>query len=238
MPSNNTPDADERSKAIEAVNLRRSGLTYREISEQTGYWTDESGARHAVNRLLARHETEGVAELRAVECERLDALQRAVWAAAMTGDVDAVKAVLQVIDRRCRLLGLNAPQRVSVGPDDGVSATEFATRAAELITSLRPDVLRSALAEMPDGAAVLAAAERTPPPEGDCPSEPVAPGTGAVSPVSADEWSNVAGTTPPPVDFADLDLSGIPDAVLAAAEAAGDDDTAERMIRAYLAGVR
>ncbi len=231
------PDADDRSKAIEAVTLRRSGLTYREIAVQTGYWTDESGARHAVSRLLARQETEGVAELRAIECERLDALQRAVWDAAIGGDVDAVKAALQVIDRRAKLLGLNAPTRVQVAPDE-VNGTEFATRAAELIAELRPDTLRQMFATTPEAVAVFGAGSQTAPPEGNGLPDPVSGASVAHSAeiattavCDAGGWSNVGAVEH--ISPAQADLSGIPGEVLAAAAAAESDDAAAEIIARY-----
>ena len=44
----------------------------------------------------------------ALEQERLDAMLRAAWPAALRGDVEAVKVVLKVEDMRCKLLGLYA----------------------------------------------------------------------------------------------------------------------------------
>lgn len=149
MTSKAVRQPDERAKAIEAVQLRRSGLPYREISEQLGYWADESGARHAVARLLDRREAESVDELRAVEGERLDALQAAHWQAALRGDIDATKVVLQVIDRRAKLFGLNAPTRLAVGP--GMSDREFAEQMAELIAVISPETLGEALRSLPGG---------------------------------------------------------------------------------------
>lgn len=225
----NHADAVERAKAVEAVALRRSGLTYREIAVQTGYWTDESGARHAVTRLLARQETEGVAELRAIECERLDALTAAHWPAAIGGNTEASMIVLRVIDRRAKLLGLNAPTRLQVAPDE-LTAAEFATRAATLITELRPDSLRQMFAGDP-AAAVFNADERNGRLERQRPTEPVSSGSVAHSPeitavagIDADGWSNVGGavriSTPPPAPGDNLD--DVPDDVLAAAEDAAE----------------
>lgn len=122
MTSNSVRQPDERQKAIRAMQLRVAGAPYRAIAESLDY-ADESGARKAVSRLLARTEAEGVNELRAVEGERLDHLQRAAWPAAIGGDLDSIKTVLAVIDRRMKLFGLAAPVRVDVG---GVSHDEFA----------------------------------------------------------------------------------------------------------------
>lgn len=57
------PDADDRHRAAKALDLRKSGVTYERIAAQLGY-SDESGPRKAVDRLLSRIEHEGVLEMR------------------------------------------------------------------------------------------------------------------------------------------------------------------------------
>jgi hypothetical protein len=51
-------------------------------------------------------------ELREIELDRLDRLQRGIWERAKDGDIRAIDAVLRIIDRRARLLGLDAPQKI------------------------------------------------------------------------------------------------------------------------------
>lgn len=51
-------------------------------------------------------------ELRETELQRLDRLQRAHWSAAIEGNVGASKIVLACIDRRAKMLGLDAPVKV------------------------------------------------------------------------------------------------------------------------------
>jgi len=135
MPTPDVPTTDERDRACEALELRRTGLPYYEIATRLGY-ADESGARKAVSRLLDRREAEGVAELRAVEGDRLDTLQAAAWDAAIGGDLDAIKTVLSVIDRRVRLFGLNAPERVAVAAAVGMSDVTWAEQIAGLLSKL------------------------------------------------------------------------------------------------------
>ncbi len=45
-------------------------------------------------------------DLQHLEAERLDALQHALWAKAMDGDLPALAAILRIIQARCRLYGL------------------------------------------------------------------------------------------------------------------------------------
>lgn len=51
-------------------------------------------------------------ELRETELLRLDRLQRAHWTEALKGSVGSSKIVLMCIDRRCKMLGLDAPVKV------------------------------------------------------------------------------------------------------------------------------
>ena len=122
----------ERERALAALELRKTGLTYAEIGRRLGY-ADDSGARHAVTKLLDRREAEAVAELRQVEGDRLDALQAAHWSAAVSGDTEATKVVLQVIDARCRLYGLNSPVAVAVSTGPGTAAEVIAEAQARLL---------------------------------------------------------------------------------------------------------
>src|SRR5260370_34801234 len=94
-PSQNKPDADERQRAAQALELRTSGMTYAAVAAALGY-SDESGARKAVDRLLSRVECEGAEELRRLEGQRLDAMQRAIWPQCGPGDLDASKAGLSI----------------------------------------------------------------------------------------------------------------------------------------------
>lgn len=63
---------------------------------------------------LDRHEAAAVDEYRGLEAARLNELQRAVWPLAVAGDIAAVTACIRIIDRRAKLLGLDAPVLVDV----------------------------------------------------------------------------------------------------------------------------
>lgn len=61
---------------------------------------------------LSENVPENVTELRRLEGARLDRLQAAVWPKALSGDPAAVRAVVRLMERRARLLGLDAPVQV------------------------------------------------------------------------------------------------------------------------------
>lgn len=112
--------ADRQRRALE---LRRQGLDYAAIADELGY-AGRQGAHKAVSSALQRHEAESVDDLRRVEGLRLDDLQRAVWPAAMAGDLAAVGKALEVMARRAKLFGLDTQPRTAV-QDEEVKQVAF-----------------------------------------------------------------------------------------------------------------
>ncbi|MFA4052532.1 helix-turn-helix domain-containing protein [Mycobacteroides chelonae] len=218
-------EAEERQRAARALDLRTSGMTYAAVAAELGY-SDESGPRKAVDRLLSRIEHEGVSELRQLEGQRLDAMQRAIWTQACGGDIDAIKATLNVMARRAKLYGLDAPQRVQVGSE--LSEREFAERAAELIGEVSPQTLRGMFEKMPSGAAVLASERQKSPPVDDYPPRSASalsgqhrPESGTLADDSDDGWSNIGDAPEPPEPEDDLSALGdVPLEVVQGAKAA------------------
>jgi orotate phosphoribosyltransferase-like protein len=102
-------------RRVKAVQLLASGCTYQQVADELGY-TSRGTAYNVVARALREQTAEAVADLRDLENARLDALQVALWDAAMTGDVRAVIAIVQIVKARVHLNGLE-PAR------DGFGAT-------------------------------------------------------------------------------------------------------------------
>jgi hypothetical protein len=128
-----TPKANARAirqneKDASAVRLRLGGHTFDEIAVKLGY-THRSAAAKAVGRAMAATIQEPTDELRRIEVERLDAMLKALWPAAQAGKWLAVDRILAVMDRRARLLGLDAPQRRVV---DVITHDAFAQAMREL----------------------------------------------------------------------------------------------------------
>ena len=106
MPMSATQRVTVAERRTKAVRLAASGMDYTQIAQQLGYH-DRSGAFKAISAALRAQQAEAVDELRALEIERLDALQRSCWDAALEGAIPAVDRVLKVIAARVRLLGLD-----------------------------------------------------------------------------------------------------------------------------------
>ena len=124
MPAAQWPEAEERiahvartrrgrhrDKALasyrrtRALELRAGGMSYQEIAHEVGY-AHKGTAHKVIAEALRNREAESVDFLRALEESRLDALQAALWQDACAGNLAAVNAVVQIIDARCKLLGL------------------------------------------------------------------------------------------------------------------------------------
>jgi hypothetical protein len=97
-------------RRVEALRLRRSGLSYQAIADVLGY-SSRANAFRLVSQALHEVVEAEVGELRQLEAERLDALHAAVWPKAIRGHLPSIDRVLAIMKRRARLLGLDAPRR-------------------------------------------------------------------------------------------------------------------------------
>jgi len=75
-----------------ADELMRTGYTYAQVAEELGY-SSRGTAFNAVAKALREQTAEAVTDLRELENSRLDALQLALWDAAMTGPCASIRPV-------------------------------------------------------------------------------------------------------------------------------------------------
>lgn len=130
-----TRTLETAERDAEACRLRTQGLGYQEIADRLGM-SSKSSAYEAVQRALRDTVQEPADELRHLELLRLDELARkargvmetehyvvdkgtvVLWNGAPLVDdgpaLAAIDRLLKVQERRAKLLGLDAPQRVSV----------------------------------------------------------------------------------------------------------------------------
>lgn len=107
---------DRAQRRREALQYRLTGASYQEIADQMG--SDRKAVSRWVREELANIPKLEADELRQQEVERLDLLTKAVWQHAMAGDPTAIDKALKIIDRRAKLLGLDAPQQVEMSTGD------------------------------------------------------------------------------------------------------------------------
>lgn len=107
-----------REHQASALEYRRAGLSFREVAQRVGL------SKSQVRRLIVdamdetvRHIASEANLLRAEEIDRLDAMLAGIWLDARRGDHTAINSVLKIMERRARLLGLDAPTRMTHGGD-------------------------------------------------------------------------------------------------------------------------
>lgn len=95
-------------KAAKALELRMEGKSFDAIAEEAGY-NSRQAAHDAVKRALDRIEREPADALVKLDLERLDVLWQIQYLNAQAGDVQAMAACMKIMERRAKLLGLDAP---------------------------------------------------------------------------------------------------------------------------------
>lgn len=112
-------DVNASKRVIIALDLFALGLTYDEIAARAGY-RSRGACYDAIQRELQRCIYDKVDEARKLQCFQLDRLHQSLWPHAVGGidedgntipiDDAAVKHVLDIMERRAKLLGLDAKQ--------------------------------------------------------------------------------------------------------------------------------
>ena len=108
------PSLAVREKGRQAITLRMSGATIKQIADKLGY-ASESGAYKAIMRELEQTTQdmgESTEAVRQLEIKRLDQMQLAVWNQARGGDQQSINTALRIQERRASLLGLDAPKQI------------------------------------------------------------------------------------------------------------------------------
>jgi hypothetical protein len=121
MPASKAQRASTSKRRAQAIALRLAGMDYQTIADRLDY-SSRGAASKDVHRALEENleaESAAAQTLRELEVQRLDRMQAAAWAKAAKGDLKAIETVLKVIDRRCRLLGLDKPARAEITGADG-----------------------------------------------------------------------------------------------------------------------
>jgi hypothetical protein len=128
-----TRGVDTAERDAEACRMRTGGATLQQIADALGF-SDRSSARRAIHRALAEVVREDVEQLVQLEMDRLDAMTWAAWQVLQADHLvvsagrvvygpdgeplrddgptlRAIDSLLRISERRCRLLGLDAPPR-------------------------------------------------------------------------------------------------------------------------------
>lgn len=107
-----------KKRAARALELRMEGKTFAEIAKEVPYNSPQA-AYDAIKRALDAVTREPAEELLKLELERLDVLWQIQYLNAQGGDVQALAGCMKIMERRARMLGLDAPARTEVTGKDG-----------------------------------------------------------------------------------------------------------------------
>lgn len=117
MPSNGkktSPETIENAeRKAKAVELRKEGRTFEEIAQECGY-NSRQAAYEAVKSCIDAIIEEPARDLLKLDLERLDKMFGIHYLNAQAGDVMALNGCLRIMERRARLLGLDAPVKQEV----------------------------------------------------------------------------------------------------------------------------
>jgi hypothetical protein len=121
--------------------MRKGGASYREIGSHLGVST-KTAHQYVMRELerLAEEAHEEAAQVRVLELQRLDRMLRGLWLRARDGDTFAVDRVLKMMERRARLLGLDAPAMLAADVTTRVDPIE------ELPEERKLELIRQCLA--------------------------------------------------------------------------------------------
>lgn len=123
MPPKVTPDTIEAQKrVVKALEMRAMGMTYQQIADspyETGpggmmYGGDRHNCRRAIVSAYEETIKEPADEVRQLEIQRLDMIiQGLAMKGLFKGNVPVVKAGILAMNRRAKLLGLDAPTEIN-----------------------------------------------------------------------------------------------------------------------------
>lgn len=122
-PRGESATSPRRIKAVEekqaqALEYRKMGYSYALIAQSLGY-AGPQGAQYAVEAALNRIVREPAEAVLKLELERLDGMFAKPYQSAIAGDLVAVGACLNIMGRKARLLGLDAPAKVDSTVSNG-----------------------------------------------------------------------------------------------------------------------
>lgn len=124
-----------RAREAQVLELRKAGVPFRQIAEQVGY-AGPGPAYEAYKRAMHAIIKEPAEAVRDLEVARLDALFTVAYQRAAIGDRDlrALDRCLSIMDRRAKLLGLDAPSRRVV---DVITHDEFSDALSQMEREVR-----------------------------------------------------------------------------------------------------
>jgi DNA-binding NarL/FixJ family response regulator len=105
------PKAQRTERIASAFELRKTGMSLREIAQRLS--VSHETIRKDINEIAKQYfeeARESHREIVAMDLLRLDEMTFGVWDKARSGDTKAIEAVLKIMERRAKMLGMDAQQ--------------------------------------------------------------------------------------------------------------------------------
>lgn len=102
-------------ETAEMLQMRQMGASYEAIARH--YGLNRKTVWERVTQALRDMPSDDAAILRALEARKYDVLEAQLQAGIKEGDTKAITTAIRVSERRCRLLGLDMPERHEVKID-------------------------------------------------------------------------------------------------------------------------
>lgn len=106
-----------QKKRAQALELRERGCGYQQISDAMNI--SLSSAFEYVTHAMMQITAEKAETVRDLELRRLDAMQASIYPQAIAGDLQAQAGMDRIMNRRARLLGLDAPTKTAITDPEG-----------------------------------------------------------------------------------------------------------------------
>lgn len=112
--TNSSAKARKLERQRQALELRRMAFGYAEIGERLSISTTQAFrlVKEAMSEAKAQVQADA-GDMKAEELSRLDGMLRGLWPDARKGQHGAVDRVLKIMERRAKLLGLDAPVKMT-----------------------------------------------------------------------------------------------------------------------------
>jgi len=107
-------------RQLSALEMRKAGLTYQRIADNLGY-ANPAGARKSVVAAMKKTLREPADEVRELELARLDDMVNSIW--HLKHKPEYMDRILKIMERRSKLLGIDAPIKQDLKSDNNVVLT-------------------------------------------------------------------------------------------------------------------
>jgi hypothetical protein len=101
-------ELDSIPRQLEAYKARMLGFTFRDIAASLGY-SHPSGAKYAVQAVVKRAFQETGSDYRTLGFERLELMLQKAMPRAIAGDMDALRAVVHIVNIEADMMGAKIP---------------------------------------------------------------------------------------------------------------------------------